>query len=154
MGSTTEQLINQAVQYPDYMVIMALFAAFALYGFIRGTKAISECALALIVAAFVYTLIPYDISWSDPAVFAVITLLSIWVLARDTSGLDDDNDMHKVLMGAFGATGLLLVISATIVDFTVLYSFGNPIAGILSNEKYIFYITVASLVSVALSRKV
>ncbi len=154
MGETTEQLITQATQYPDYVVIVAIFALFALYGFVRGTKAISELALSLIVAAFVYMLIPYDLSWSDPAIFVVLSLLSAWVLARDTSGLDDDSDAHKVAMAAAGATGLLLVISADMVDFTSLYIFGSPIAGILADISYKFYIVVGSLMAIALSRKV
>ncbi len=154
MGDTTEQLITQATQYPDYIVVGVVFALFTFYGFVRGTKAISELALALPVAAFVYTLIPYNLSWGAPAVFGVLAVVAVWVLARDTSGLDDDSDLHKVALSAVGSTGLLLVISATMVDFTGLYTFGSPIAGILIDTTYIFYITVASLVAVALSRKV
>jgi len=154
MGSTTESLITQATQYPDYIIIGCIFIVFALYGFVRGTKAISEFALALLVAVFAYTLIPYELSWGDPAIFVVLSVLSAWVLARDTSGLDDDNDLHKVIMAAAGATGILLVISAGMVDFTGLYTFGSTIAGILANTSYKFYITVASLVLIALSRKV
>jgi len=154
MGETTEQLITQATQYPDYIVVGAVFGLFALYGFVRGTKAISEFALALLVATFVYTLIPYDLSWGDPAIFVVLSVLSAWVLARDTSGLDDDSDLHKVVMAAAGATGLLLVISVSGVDFNSLYTFGSPIEGILADPTHKFYIVVASLIAIALSRKV
>lgn len=154
MGETTGQLITQATQYPDYIVIGVVFALFAFYGFVRGTKAISELALALPVAAFVYALIPYNLSWGAPAVFGVLTVVAVWVLARDTSGLDDDSDLHKVALGALGSTGLLLVISATVVDFTSLYIFGATVAGILADASYVFYITVASLVAIALSRKI
>jgi len=135
-------------------VVGAIFAAFALYGFVRGTKAISEFAIALLVVVFVYALIPFDLSWSDPVIFIVLAVLSAWVLARDTSGLDDDNDLHKVVMAGAGATGLLLVISDGMVDFTGLYTFGSPIAGYLADASYKFYITVASLILIALSRKV
>jgi len=154
MGETTEQLITQATQYPDYVVVGAIFGLFALYGFVRGTKAISEFAIALLVVVFVYILIPFDLSWSDPAIFVVLSILSAWVLARDTSGLDDDSDIHKVAMAAAGATGILLVISAGMVDFTGIYTFGTPIAGILADASYKFYITVVSLILIALSRKV
>ena len=154
MGSTTEQLLTQATQYPDYIVISVFFALFVLYGFVRGTKAITELALALLVAAFVYKAIPYQFSWGEPAVFLVVVLLAIWVLTRETSGLDDSKNMLKVVMGAFGATGILLVISATVVDFSSLYTFGNPVAYILADISYRFYILVASLVAIALARKV
>ena len=154
MGSTTEQLITQATQYPDYVVLGALFVFFALYGFIRGTKAGSELALSLPVAAFIYILIPFNLGWGEPAVFAVLTFLSSWVLKRETSGLDDDNDLHKVVLSAAGAVGLLLVISVQMIDFTGLYTFGAPIAGILANTLYVFYIAVASFVAIAASRKV
>jgi hypothetical protein len=154
MGTTTEQLITQATQYPDYILVVAVFVAIAFYGFIRGTKALSELSLSLPLAAFVYTLIPYNLSWGAPAVFAALVVAAMWVLARYTSGLDDNTDWHKIALSAAGATGLLLVISATIVDFTSLYSFGNPIVEILKDSKYVFYITVGSLVAVAFSRKV
>ena len=154
MGSTTEQFITQATQYPDYLVLGVLFVIFALYGFVRGTKAGSELALSLPVAAFIYSIIPFQLEWGSPAIFSVLTLLSAWVLARETSGLDDDSDMHKVVLSAAGSVGLLLVISVTVVDFSELYTFGAPLIGILHNAQYIFYIAVASLVAIALSRKI
>lgn len=154
MGDTTQQLVETAISYPDYLVIVVVFLVFAGYGFARGTKAVSELAVALPVAAFVFALMPFDLGWAESALFGVLAIVSAWVLARDTSGLDDDSDLHKIAMSALGATGLLLVISAGIVDFTPLYTFGNPIVGILVDDTYKFYIAAASLILIAFSRKV
>ncbi len=154
METTTDQLIAQVANYPDYILIGSVFAILVFYGFVRGTKAISELAIAIPVAAFVFMLVPYNLSWGEPVIFAALVGASIWILARDTSGLDDDKDLYKVAMSALGATGLLLVIAFSIVDFSSIYTFGEQVTNILTDSSYKFYITATALVAIALSRKV
>lgn len=154
MEIATGQLIQQVVNYHDFILIAALIIIFASYGFLRGAKAISELAIAIPVAAFVFMLVPYKFSWGEPIIFAVLVVASIWVLARDTSGLDDSKNLYKVVMSALGATGLLLVIAFSTVDFSSLYIFGEGVTNILTDNTYKFYITIVSLVMIALSRKV
>ncbi|GEM_PF-4309711 len=154
MGETTEQLISQAVSYPDLVFLALLLGLFILYGLFRGIKALSEFALALPIAAFIYTMFPYDLGWGEPALFAIITIVSAWVIARDTSGLDDGRQFAKVALAALGAMLLLVVISAGTIDFTSIYTFSGKIAEILTSNTYKFYIASAGLVAVALSRKV
>lgn len=154
MGTTTESLISQASNYPDIVFIALLFGAFVLYGLLRGVKALSEFALAIPIAAFIYTLFPYELDWKEPALFGAIVLVSAWVLARDTSGLDDSKSFIKIALAAAGAAALLVVISAGTIDFTSLYVFGPQVTAILAIAKYKFYIAAAGLITIALSRKV
>jgi len=154
MGTTTESLISQASAYPDLIFIALLFGVFMLYGLFRGVKALSELALALPIAAFIYALFPYELGWGEPALFGLITMASAWVLDRDTSGLDDGREFGKVALAAAAAAALLVVISAGTIDFSSLYVFGQQVAGILANATYKFYIAAGGLVAVALSRKV
>ncbi len=154
MGETTEQLLSQAANYPDYIVIGMVFVLLALYGFVRGTKALSELAISLPIAAFVYSIFPYDLGWGEPAMFAIITIAIIWVVARYTSGLDDNKDFRKIAFAALGATLMLLVISFGTVDFTSLYNFGAKVSDTLAIATYKFYIIVAALIAIALSRKI
>ncbi len=154
MDATTSTLASQVSSYPDVVFLIALFIVFLLYGLLRGVKASSELALAIPIAAFVYALVPYDLGWGEPALFGIITIVSAWVLARDTSGLDDSREFFKIVLASAGSVGLLLVISSNIVDFSTLYTFGTKTQELLSVDKYKFYIATTSLIAVALSRKV
>lgn len=154
MGSTTEQLVTQAMHYPDYLIIGVAFLIFAAYGFVRGTKALSELALAVPLGAFVFTLFPYSLGWGEPAVYGLLVVASLWVITRDTSGLDDNTDLVKVSAAAFGATALLLVVVLNKVDFTSLYTFGTQVTTFLADSTYTFYVAAAALIAVALSRKI
>ena len=153
-ASTTGGLISQVSNYPDVLVIGLLLIAFVIYGFMRGVKALSELALAIPIAAFVYTIFPYELGWGEPALFAIITIASAWVLNRDTSGLSDSKEFFKIMLAASGATALIVVVSAGMVDLSALYTFGPKVTAILASAKYKFYITAAALTSIALSRKV
>jgi hypothetical protein len=154
MDATTSTLAAQVSSYPDVVFLIALFIVFILYGLLRGVKASSELALAIPIAAFVYSVMPYSLGWGEPAIFGLITLVSAWVLARDTSGLDDSREFFKVALASAGSVGLLLVISAGIVDFSTLYTFGTKTLELLASAQYKFYITAVSLIAIALSRKV
>ncbi len=153
-ATTTGGIIAQVSNYPDVLVIGLLLIAFVIYGFMRGVKALSELALAIPIAAFVYTIFPYKLGWGEPALFAIITVVSAWVLNRDTSGLSDNREIFKILLASSGATALVVVISAGIIDFSTLYTFGPKVTSILASATYKFYITAVSLVAIALSRKV
>lgn len=154
MGTTTEQLINQAIQYPDYVIVAVAFLLFATYGFIRGTKPLSEFALALPLAAFVHALFPYNLGWGEPALYGALVVASTWVIARDTSGLDDNKDFFQVALAALGATIILSIIVNTTIDFTSLYIFGPRFTTFFANAQYTFMALVAGLAAISLSRKV
>lgn len=138
-------------------IVGIMLAASILYALWRGTALLAVLTVALPIAAFLYTVFPYDGiiravfgSWTPLAAFLGLLALATWVVTQTLgSGFGGSRPMH-ILAVSVALTLSIVVIAHQILGLGELFGFNASLESFFSAPASLFWIIALGLVALFL----
>ena len=141
---STETILDT---FQEFLFILIVFDVFLVYAIVRGRQAVVNMIMSLYFALLIMLEFPYfnvvgDSAFVKMGLFAVFTILSLFVMSRimpDPFRESRFESMGKKTLLALGATILTTIYSYHVLAITDFISLGSPIDQIFGPEGLFFW---------------